>query len=115
MKRPWRSRPCVKCPFRSEFSGEQDYLRGGRRQGIVESMLSGGRFPCHETTDGPYNEERECAGAMLVLYRADQSSNYMRILERIGRLDPDELMERNADVELWTLDECLSEGEPQWH
>jgi len=120
------STPCAKCPWRVKFKGDDDYLRSGRRAGIMRDMLADATFPCHETIghadigddydeleveDGiDYSKSVECAGAALVLLRAERSTNMLRVLERIGMVNLDELLERNADVELWTLRESLDEA-----
>ena len=121
------STPCSKCPWRVKFKGDDDYLRSGRRAGIMRDMLADATFPCHESIghadldddydeleveDGiDYSKSVECAGAALVLLRAERPTNMMRVLERIGMVNLDELLEHNADVKLWTLREALDETE----
>jgi hypothetical protein len=115
--------PCAKCPWLAKFKGPADYLRAGRREEIVRSMLAGAGFSCHETTVPADDDEgagsmtvteesKECAGAMLVMARADRSSQPMRILGRLGMLDVDALIERNEGVELWTYAELTEPDEP---
>ena len=109
--------PCRKCPFRAKFKGDDDYLRPGRRAEIVQSMLADGMFPCHETVDYASGEDGdddlsntvECAGAALVMLRAGRDTQMLRISERLGMVDIDELVERNAKIDLWTMREALDE------
>lgn len=123
------STPCAKCPWRVKFKGDDDYLRPGRRAGIMRDMLADGTFPCHESIDHAdegsddydeleiedgidYSKSVECAGAALVLLRAERSTNMLRVLERIGMVNLDELLEHNTTVKLWTLREALDETAP---
>lgn len=114
--------PCVKCPWLAKFKSDDDYLRPGRRAGIVEDMLRGNGFPCHATVDytgddvdeydvaiPDVSESMECAGAALVMLRADRPPQVLRIMERLGMFDSDEFLARHADVELWTMREALDE------
>jgi len=126
-KKAVTSTPCAKCPWRVKFKGDDDYLRPGRRAGIMRDMLADSTFPCHETLSGAdqgddydeldtddgvdYSKSVECAGAALVLLRAERSTQMLRVMERIGMVNLDELLEHNADVALWTLREALDETE----
>lgn len=112
--------PCAKCPFRVKFRGDDDYLRVGRRAGIVRSLLSGADFPCHETVehvdedcDGETDEcvtgGVTCAGASLMMLRAGHEGP-LKFAARLGMVDLNQFEDRNRDVELWTLRECLDEG-----
>lgn len=121
--RPICLAPCVKCPWRAEFKGDDDYLRPGRRAGIMRELLADGQFPCHETIDHAdaesddlevhdnvdYSKAMECAGSSLVLLRAGRDTQMLRIMERIGMVDLEALEARNAGIELWTLREALDE------
>jgi hypothetical protein len=118
-----RETPCAKCPWLDRYRGDADYLRPGRREGIVRSLMSDGDFPCHMTTaPGDYDDEGggsmvrtlsslECAGAMLVMLRADRDSGYTKIVTRLGGLNPDAFLAANADVALWTFDELTAADE----
>lgn len=86
--------PCPHCPFRTDIPG---YLRGDRMEEIIDSLLSGESFTCHETTvDDPDSEEGEmmdgsnaqhCAGALIFLEHQEQPNQMMRIAERLGMYD----------------------------
>lgn len=87
--------PCLHCPFRTDI---QPYLRPGRAVEISRSLMEGNTFPCHQTVD--YDEdyerisgadERECAGALILLAKQGGSTQTQRIAERLGRHDPDAL------------------------
>lgn len=79
-------RPCAHCPFRTDVP---PFLRRARAVEIRWS-LTRGEFPCHETTGVrndrrvPENEQQHCAGALIMLEHAGQSSQMMRISERLG-------------------------------
>jgi len=106
-------RPCAKCPFLQRFVGDADYLRPGRRSEIINGLLHGASFPCHETVLHDSDGEPvaggvnvECAGAALVLLRAGRDSQLIRIAERMGAFDEDEFLARNEDVRVWPFKEA---------
>lgn len=118
--------PCAHCPFRKDVP---IYLRQERREEIAESIANGQWFPCHETTkqsdDEDVEEERyvtgqtvECAGSAKSVMMAGGTTQMMRISERMGWADLDEMANRGADV--WELSEWrrLAEGatgdNPEW-
>ena len=114
------TRPCRRCPFLAEFKGDNDYLNEGRRAGIV---ASGGEFPCHNTVDYdaqdedadshiPGDDEAPCVGRDLLALRARNPHQMLRIRIQLGMTDPEALLAANADVELWTYAECITEEEP---
>ena len=110
-----RPRPCPKCPWLVEYFGEKDFLRPGRRRDILNGIKHGGEFPCHQTTtfddDGelvPTTSEQCCAGLAVMLLREGDSTQMMRIAERVGGFDPDEFLARNEEVETWTWDQAMS-------
>jgi hypothetical protein len=83
-------RPCAKCPFRTDV---KPFIRHGRAIEIVQ-MLERSEFACHETTvdtedddgygecvEGPHSQH--CAGALIMLEKAGQPSQMMRICERL--------------------------------
>ena len=120
---PITARPCAKCPFLGKFKGDDDYLRPGRRYGIIRGMMEGGgEFPCHEhvvhddsecdgeSDDCVVSTGPQCAGAALVLLRAERDNQMLRIMERIGALDTPSFLDRNADVELWSFEDCERDG-----
>ncbi|MCJ7725648.1 MAG: hypothetical protein MUP76_04585 [Acidimicrobiia bacterium] len=105
-------KPCAKCPFRAKFKGDGDYLRPGRRAEIALSVLEGAEFPCHETvnydTEDGEPDERDaepCIGLDIVMLRAGQSGQMMRIRERLGMLNSDALLVKSARMQMWTWDE----------
>ncbi len=88
------TRPCAKCPFRTDIPG---YLRADRVEEIAMSLVSS-EFPCHETTrddddDGcgetytPKGGEVHCAGALILMEKIGEPSQLMRIAERCGMYD----------------------------
>ena len=110
--------PCAKCPFRSDVP---IYLRRDRRSEIAGSLLRGGQFSCHATVD--YSEEDDegssipndngsafCAGAAKALMKIGAPNQQLRIMERLGMVDLDEMAENGPDV--WDLHEwqTLPEG-----
>ncbi len=95
-------RPCPKCPFRQDIDG---YLRGDRAQEIATSLAQGGAFTCHQTTvEAPEDDEnfggemmdgpkaQMCAGAMLALMQSGGPNQIMRIAQRTGKLDVENLV-----------------------
>lgn len=107
--------PCAKCPFRKDVP---IYLRLGRREEIARSVADGLTFWCHETTVATENGEAltagpssaECAGAAKAVMLSGGSTQSMRIAERLGMVDLDEVAARG--VEVWSLHEWteLEEG-----
>jgi hypothetical protein len=95
MSRPYRlTSPCAHCPFRSDIP---PFLTRERVREI-EHALERSEFPCHETTehddDGEYmstREEAHCAGALILKEKLGESSQMMRIAERLGMYDPRKL------------------------
>jgi hypothetical protein len=93
------TKPCAKCPFR-----DGDWLRRERRSEIARGLLNDEWFACHATVDygegeGPEGGEeewwdepdgqitdrsKECAGAIVVSERSGFSSQYRRIMVRLG-------------------------------
>lgn len=117
--------PCRDCPFLAKFDtpGGREFLRPGRRAEFINGMLAGGAdFPCHktaelveaddgETTDGfvAGPDSLACAGARLVLLRAERSSNMMRVEERLGLFDPEAFLDRNRRADVWTYGAIVDE------
>ena len=94
-------KPCSNCPFRSG-SGSIE-LQKGRREGIIEDLLSGKMttFPCHKTVyredgrnhdeDGNYtpNDVAHCPGAAAVCRKAGRDSVVVQIASRMRFIDHD--------------------------
>lgn len=106
--------PCRKCPFRKDVP---IYLRRGRREQIRDSLvLDDATFYCHETVEHDDDGEAEtadstpCAGAAKALMLSGGTTNLLRISERLGLLDLEEVARRGPDV--WELNEWtrLAEG-----
>jgi hypothetical protein len=83
---------CANCPFATKGEGRQlrRTLAPGRWREIVTSLLRGDVFYCHKTTkhddDGEFTPglgEKVCAGALEFQAKADVSSNYQRVCERL--------------------------------
>lgn len=87
--------PCAHCPFRSDIT---PFLRPERVDEIRRSLVRA-EFPCHKTTEhdddgeyvGPTREEIHCAGALIMKEKLGESSQMMRIAERLGMYDPSKL------------------------
>lgn len=85
------TQPCDACPFleKNKHAFTKDRLRD----------LSGSEFPCHKTADSIEDEEEggseykanadslHCAGALIFLEKRGQSTQMMRIMERMGGYD----------------------------
>ena len=92
--------PCANCPFRSDI---KSYLRVSRVADIEGSLRHRqASFTCHKTTeavedddggsemvDGP--KAQHCAGALILLETIDEPNQMMRIAQRLGSYDPDQL------------------------
>jgi hypothetical protein len=100
-------RPCVTCPFR-KGQGERFQLPRSRLTEIMNAQA----FQCHKTVEyhDDYDDDGEeqhsqgdkpqqCAGLMAVLHRAGMPNQMMRIAERLGSLDPDQLDPRGEAYE----------------
>lgn len=81
--------PCDNCPFRKEGGIR---LREGRVLGLTDPRS--GEFACHKTTvedeDGDRRQTEDsshCAGALIFHEKQGQSTQMMRICERIGMYD----------------------------
>jgi hypothetical protein len=101
-------RPCDNCPFRHDVPG---FLRQSRAEEIMQSLLCDQSFPCHKTTRDAEDEDgtsyryadsnsEHCAGATILLTRMGMPNQMMRIAERLGMFNPDEL-----DLEAPVFDE----------
>lgn len=87
--------PCANCPFRADI---KPYLHPERVEEIQEG-LERGEFPCHKTTtleddadgEGTHrtdtDKEMHCAGALILKEKLGESSQMMRIAERLGMYD----------------------------
>jgi hypothetical protein len=82
--------PCGNCPFRHNV---KPYLRAERVEEIRDGLVRG-EFPCHKTTvdtgDGNKREtehSQHCAGALILKESLGESSQMMRICERLGMYD----------------------------
>lgn len=94
-------RPCAHCPFRRDIPG---FLYGDRMQQIMNDLLNGQSFHCHETvedneddengSDGPTvtSESQHCAGASILLEKLDRPNQMMRICERLRMYDRTKLV-----------------------
>lgn len=90
--------PCSNCPFRDD---RPFYLRPGRAQEIIDSMLvQDGSFSCHKTTEFDdegtrvsIGNETHCAGILILLAKTDHlwDSLITRIAAMVGAFDPKRL------------------------
>ncbi|AXV09838.1 hypothetical protein DVS28_b0068 (plasmid) [Euzebya pacifica] len=95
------------------------YLRQARRRGIRDAMLDGGGFVCHETTvpieteDGDEmavtSDSQQCAGAIKSILKSGGDTNTIRVLARLGLLDPDAIETAGADV--WDINDWVAAEE----
>lgn len=88
--------PCRRCPFRSDV---RPYLSAARALEIVEAITDGdATFSCHQHNDFDEDDNGECvviegpdaqhcAGALILLERAAQPNQLMRIAERLRFYD----------------------------
>lgn len=84
---------CKDCPFLCG-STTNTTLADERIEEIKEALLQDHSFSCHKTVDyenGSKEKEQHCAGAMIWLYKQGRPNQIMRIAERIGRLNREEL------------------------
>lgn len=93
--------PCKQCPFRRDEGAVR--LRADRIIEITDLVAppdgQGGTFPCHKTVDHDDRQpakELQCAGAIIFGYKQGTSSQFVRICERLGGIDP-----ALADSERW--------------
>lgn len=108
--------PCAKCPFRKDVP---IYLRRGRRVEIASTLMNGNEFPCHGTVSRHENEDGEevvdlmgasfCAGAVKSLLMVGVYNQMMRIIERIYKIDLEEMATAGADV--WDIYEWQNVAE----
>ena len=95
--------PCANCPFRIG-NGELFRLREGR---IEELERSAEAFQCHKTVDYSGEEPdrgskpQECAGFMTLRHRAETWTQMMRISERLGAMNCDDLDPKGEVYEDW--------------
>lgn len=87
--------PCKDCPFRREGGVRLYAARIKEIAGVVAPDDGhGGTFACHKTTGvcgGPATQQLECTGALIFAYKQGVTSNFIRIMERIGMVNVDEL------------------------
>lgn len=91
-------RPCLRCPFRTDVPG---YLRRGRAVEIATAIAKGAEFACHQTTVPDPNDDnalrddphasKQCAGALIVMEKAETPNQAARVAERIGLYDRDRM------------------------
>lgn len=106
--------PCDTCPFRTDVA---PFLRQDRGSEIADALRQDKAFACHKTVehddDGervPRSEEQHCAGALILLERAGQPNQLMRIAERLDLYDRTKL-DTSAPV-FETLDDFVDAQEP---
>lgn len=80
-------KPCKDCPFRREGGIR---LRAGRIEEIVACVApedgQGASFQCHKTRKKGA-KHLLCAGALIFAFKQGASSQYTRVLERLGAID----------------------------
>lgn len=98
---------CAKCPFRSDVPM---YLRDDRRREIVQALVDGLNFNCHEYVQHGEDDDGEafvssvgpiCAGALKALDRTGGSLQLARVEERLGMRNPEDYQ---RGPEVWDLD-----------
>jgi hypothetical protein len=85
-----RKRPCKTCPFRTGGQAVRG-LHPARAEEIADTLLSDGSFTCHDDLDAPESKRNHCVGAMLILEKLEQPNQMMRIAERMGFYDRDQI------------------------
>jgi len=94
-------KPCPNCPFRNDDQAID--LQPGRREQIIEDLLSGkeSTFHCHKTVyrddgrnhdeDGNYHpvDVCHCAGAAAVTRKFGRDTTLVQIATRLGAIEPD--------------------------
>lgn len=115
MKRYALKGPCADCPFRTSLPIP---LHPSRAAEIAHSLRAGESFTCHKTVvysddlgdgvgevDDRHAGARECGGAMAVLERQGIPNQGMRIAERLGLYEPEQI---DADAPVFdSLDEWV--------
>lgn len=89
------TRPCPKCPFRTDID---PFLTHGRAREIADALRRGTSFECHETLDYDSDDEaprstpksRFCTGAAITMEREGvlDHNQMARISMRLGLMDP---------------------------
>lgn len=76
-------KPCGNCPFRNDI---MPYLTPERAEEISDALLTDKSFTCHkyshELGHPRDQEERHCAGAMIILEKMEKPNQWMRWMER---------------------------------
>jgi len=95
---------CDDCPFRSDI---RPYIRPDRAEEISDALLvNDGWFSCHKTTTsiGKTNRDKgaqHCVGAILFSEKQGYANQMMRIAERFGDYDKNEIELVNKDVPIY--------------
>lgn len=89
-----RKKPCPTCPFRTGGRGLRK-LGCRRAQEIADALLNDQTFTCHDDISRPEQDRQHCVGAMMLLEKQDRPNQIMRIGERIGIYNPDDLVGRD--------------------
>lgn len=107
--------PCANCPFRKDIP---PFLNYGRVIEIGKSLIRG-EFPCHKTTVMGEGEDADleatkdsqhCAGALILMEKTGQSSQMMRIVERLGMYDHSKL---NMDAPVFDSWQEMADAQPK--
>ena len=88
------TKPCNNCPFRNDI---KPFIRPERVDQIEQACVNA-EFPCHKTTEHDEDEDgysirvdnadtKHCAGALILMEKANCPSQMMRICERLGIYD----------------------------
>lgn len=117
-KHPYNmSSPCPECPFRNDRPG---YLTKARVIEIQRGLVRG-EFPCHKTTESVETDEgqcdraitaasKHCAGALILMENTGDVSQMVRIAERLGMYDADDL---DLTAPVYTSWEEMIEAQPR--
>jgi hypothetical protein len=87
-------KPCSDCPFRKNVT---PYLSYERAEEISSGIVDGdGSFSCHKTSTlnrktNTGKDVQHCAGAMIIMEKIGKPNQGMRIMERIGLYDRNQL------------------------
>lgn len=114
-------KPCPHCPFRTDVPG---FLRRERARQIATDVANGSIFYCHQTTEEVEEEDGDsgemvgtpnssfCAGALILMEKAEVPNQAMRTAERLGIYDPAR-METEVPVHGSFLSFIAHHGEPE--
>ena len=85
------------------------FLGEDRAVEIVDCLLGEGTFTCHDDISKPDRDKQHCVGAMLILEKQNCPNQMMRISERLGDYNRNELVGHEEvfdDFDDWIESQC---------